>query len=101
MAPFAWPPGNIPLPFAPFHGVSIQNISRILATALLTVAAAPASNAPLTVADEIAVQKKVDAAARYFQVVWAQIFLSRGARYASPRLVSYTGSVKSGCGVLG
>ena len=78
-----------------------RNISRILATALLTVAVSPASNAPVTVADEIAVQKKVDAAARYFQAVWAQIFASRGVRYASPKLVSYTGSVKSGCGVLG
>jgi predicted metalloprotease len=101
MAPFAWPPGNIPPAFPPFSGVSTKNISRMLATALLTAAVSHASNAPLTVADEVAVQKKVDAAARYFQAVWAQIFASRGARYASPRLVSYTGSVKSGCGVLG
>ena len=77
-----------------------KNTSRILAAALLTAAVSQASNAPLTIADEITVQKKVAVAARYFEAVWAQIFASR-ARHGSPNVVAHTGSVKSGCGVLG
>jgi predicted metalloprotease len=81
--------------------MSTKNFSRILAAALLTVAVSQASNAPLTMADEITVQKKVQVAAKYFEAVWAQIFASRHVRYGSPKVVAYTGSVKSGCGVLG
>lgn len=78
-----------------------QTSSRILAMALLTVAVSQASTAPVTIADEITVQNKVAAAARYFEAAWSQIFARKGARYGSPKVVSYTGSIKTGCGVQG
>jgi predicted metalloprotease len=81
--------------------MSTRNFFRILPAALLTTALAHASNAPVTIADEGAMQQKVTSASRYFQAVWAQIFASRGARYASPQIVGYTNSIKTACGVMG
>ena len=81
--------------------MSTQNFLRILPAALLTAALAHAANVTVTYADENVMQQKVVSATRYFEQVWAQIFASRGARYASPQIVAYTNSIKTACGVMG
>jgi predicted metalloprotease len=81
--------------------MSTKSFSRILATALLTVAGSQAASMPVTIFDRFAMQRQVDMATRYFETVWSQLFASRGARYASPKIVAFTGSVSTGCGVLG
>jgi predicted metalloprotease len=68
---------------------------------LLMAGVSTATGPSVTLADEAAMQAKITAATRYFEKVWAEIFASRGARYASPRIIAYTGSIKTGCGVHG
>lgn len=46
-------------------------------------------------------QRKVNFATKYFEQVWSQIFANQGARYTTPKIVSYTGSISTACGVLG
>lgn len=79
--------------------MTTKTLSRILATALLTAAGSQAATM-VTLFDQLAMQRKVEMASSYFETVWAQIFAKRGVRYTSPRIVSYTGSTTSACGVL-
>jgi predicted metalloprotease len=81
--------------------MTTQTSSRILAATLMTVAVSQAAIAPVTIADETAVQNKVIAAARYFEAAWSQIFARRGAKYGSPKVIAYTGSIKTACGAQG
>ena len=77
-----------------------KTLSRFLATALLTVAGSHAATMPVTIFDQFAMQRKVEMASSYFETVWSQIFAKRGARYNSPKIISYTGSINSACGTL-
>ena len=73
-----------------------KNISRIL-TAALAIAGAQAANANV---DDVAMRNKVEIATKYFEKVWSQTFAKRGARYKSPRVIAYAGSVSTACGTL-
>ena len=81
--------------------MSTKTLSRIIATAALAVAVSPAATPTVTIFDQFEMQRKVNSATRYFEQVWSQIFANRGARYSTPKIVSYTGSVSTACGVLG
>jgi len=81
--------------------MSTKTLSKIIATALLTVACSPAATPTVTIFDQFFMHRKVDMATKYFEKVWSQIFANRGARYSTPKIISYTGSVSTGCGVLG
>ena len=81
--------------------MSTKTLSKIIATALLTVAGSPAATPTVTIFDQFFMHRKVDMATKYFERVWSQIFANRGARYSTPKIISYTGSVSTGCGVLG
>lgn len=81
--------------------MSPKTLSQIIATAVLAVAVSPAATQTVTILDQFAMQRKVNLATKYFEQVWSQIFANRGARYSTPKVVSYTGSVSTACGVLG
>src|SRR6202008_2831780 len=80
--------------------MSTKTLSRILAAALLTVAGSQAATMTVNLVDQFTMERKVAMASSYFETVWAQIFAKRGARYSSPRIVSYTGTTSSACGVM-
>ena len=68
---------------------------------LLTVTASSAAALPVSVFDQFVMQRKVGMATQYFEKVWSQIFANRGAHYTTPKIVAYTGSMSTECGVLG